>query len=418
MTNNQISFKGGKEAHSHLAFRDMHLPCIHENRLAQVGPHPPVTVLGGSDASGYSRGLELARELGKRLAKSRHPVITGWRGGMADAVREAAGPYGVLVEKNGKSTSEGVYTCVSTQLMHKHMLGSYSGAIVVLPGGFKTLDMAFEYITAVQIKAMNTVPVIFVDAGDGYWDGMRKWIIDFQVKRGMVHAHELLHVHFASGAKGALEAVEAVCVAPAPIADFDRMKFFASMYVEDISNGVELLKRFDSVPVATFLGSARVKPGSEVYEYVKDFARTLSSGGALIVSGGGSGIMNAAALGAGSSGLGFIPECLLHEGPSGNYSVVHSMTSRKELMIEYSVPRAVIAFAGGFGTLDEITEVAARAAHGEIHRPPIMLVGSEFWSGFRNWLDTPVKAGFVNEADAEMFKMEDSPKKLERAFYG
>ena len=66
----------------------------------------------------------------------------------------------------------------------------YARAIVILPGGFGTLDELFESLTLVQTHKMPAVPVIL--AGDhDYWDGLLDWIQNTLVKRGKISPTDL-----------------------------------------------------------------------------------------------------------------------------------------------------------------------------------------------------------------------------------
>ena len=82
--------------------------------------------------------------------------------------------------------------------------------------------------------------------------------------------------------------------------------------------------------------------------------------------------------------------------------------------------RALVAFPGGFGTLDELFEVLTLVQTGEVGRLPIVLVGTAFW---RRAVDFEFLAseGVINADDLELFSVVDTAEEIvERlhAFYG
>lgn len=131
----------------------------------------------------------------------------------------------------------------------------------------------------------------------------------------------------------------------------------------------------------------------------------------LVCSGGGPGIMEAANLGAHnkggrSVGLGislpfeqgvneYIPEELKFE--------FHYFFVRKYWFV--LMAKALVAFPGGFGTLDELFETLTLVQTKKIEeKPPIVLFGSEFWNDVVNF-DALVKWGTISPEDVELFKV-------------
>jgi uncharacterized protein (TIGR00730 family) len=65
---------------------------------------------------------------------------------------------------------------------------------------------------------------------------------------------------------------------------------------------------------------------------------------------------------------------------------------------------------GGFGTLDEMAEVLTLIQTNKSRRVPIILVGSEFWSGLLAWFrDTMLPMGVINSDDLNLMEVIDDP---------
>jgi uncharacterized protein (TIGR00730 family) len=80
---------------------------------------------------------------------------------------------------------------------------------------------------------------------------------------------------------------------------------------------------------------------------------------------------------------------------------------RKVMFVKYS--QGFIVLPGGFGTLDELSEALTLIQTHKIGRFPIVLVGSEFWSGLLDWFsNTLLKNGLIAEGDLSLFRIVDS----------
>ena len=77
--------------------------------------------------------------------------------------------------------------------------------------------------------------------------------------------------------------------------------------------------------------------------------------------------------------------------------------------------KALVAFPGGFGTLDELFEAVTLIQTKKIGKFPIILVGTEFWSGLLDWIkSTMIPNGNINEDDLELFALVDTPTEAVR----
>jgi uncharacterized protein (TIGR00730 family) len=186
---------------------------------------------------------------------------------------------------------------------------------------------------------------------------------------------------------------------------------------------VEATDRLANIrPAVTIFGSARVKPDSPYYTLTETIARKLSDTGLGVISGGGPGVMEAANRGA-YEGLG--PSVglniqLPHEqrrNPYQNVSVgFKHFFARKYMFVRFAM--AYVVMPGGFGTLDELMEALTLIQTGKSSRFPVILVGSEFWSGLLDWLrDRLVAEQMIDPADMDLIQVIDDPDKVVEAIY-
>jgi uncharacterized protein (TIGR00730 family) len=164
-------------------------------------------------------------------------------------------------------------------------------------------------------------------------------------------------------------------------------------------------------------GSARSKPGTQEYELATDIAAGLTKAGYAIITGGGPGIMEAANKGAAAAngvsvGLGI--ELPLEAGLNDYVNVgleFRYFFVRKTVFIKYS--QAFVVLPGGFGTMDELFEALTLVATGKITKFPIVLVGTEYWSGLLDWLKATMLAeGKIGAAELALLHVADDPDEI------
>ncbi|WP_159940360.1 MULTISPECIES: TIGR00730 family Rossman fold protein [unclassified Nocardiopsis] len=179
--------------------------------------------------------------------------------------------------------------------------------------------------------------------------------------------------------------------------------------------GFGLLSELPSA-VSVF-GSARIRPGDRYYDLGVEVGAKLARAGYATITGGGPGMMEAANKGAQeagglSVGLGIeLPfEQTLNDyidmGMTFRYFFV-----RKTMFVKYS--QAFVVLPGGFGTLDELFEAATLVQTRKVTRFPIVLVGTEFWGGMRDWIrGSLMENGLIKEEDMELVQAVDDPDEV------
>ncbi|MEZ4235357.1 MAG: TIGR00730 family Rossman fold protein [Myxococcota bacterium] len=139
---------------------------------------PCVTVFGSARFAEGHPYYELARRVGSELARVGFTVMTGGGPGVMEAAnrgaREAGGhSVGCNIRLPHEQSANPYLDRVVTFdrfFVRKYMLRKYSYAFVVLPGGFGTMDEAFETITLVQTGKIHQFPVVLM--GREYWQPM------------------------------------------------------------------------------------------------------------------------------------------------------------------------------------------------------------------------------------------------------
>lgn len=188
----------------------------------------------------------------------------------------------------------------------------------------------------------------------------------------------------------------------------------------------EFVEGFDQLsqikPTVSIFGSARIADDHPDYQLAEEIALLLSNSGFSIVSGGGPGIMEAANKGgqAGkSTSIGLNIELPREQTPNPYQDISLSFKhffARKVMFIKYAT--AYVVMPGGFGTLDEFAEILTLVQTGKTRKIPIILVGSDFWSGLLDWFkNSLVSAGTINKKDLELIKVIDEPQAIVDAIF-
>ena len=85
--------------------------------------------------------------------------------------------------------------------------------------------------------------------------------------------------------------------------------------------------------------------------------------------------------------------------------------TRKLMFVRYS--RSIVALPGGYGTLDELFEVMTLIQTGEAIDHPVVLVGSDYWSGLLDWVRAELlDAGRISAADFEIPTLADETSEI------
>ena len=190
-----------------------------------------------------------------------------------------------------------------------------------------------------------------------------------------------------------------------------------------MSEFVEASARLSAIrPAVSIFGSARTPPESPYYQLTEDIARQLSDAGFSVISGGGSGIMEAANKGAfaGKSPSVGLNIQLPHEQSANDYQDI-SQTFRHFFARKYMFVRfasAYVVMPGGFGTLDELLEALTLIQTEKSKKIPIILVCEPFWHGLLDWFKTTlVDEQVISPSDLDLIQVIDKPEEVVEAIF-
>lgn len=170
----------------------------------------------------------------------------------------------------------------------------------------------------------------------------------------------------------------------------------------------------------TVFGSARLSPKSRWYGVAKELGQKLAEEEYTVITGGGPGIMEAANKGAHAcavanhreSSIGF--DIILPAGERRNPYVERRMPFHyfftRKVMLSASA-QAYIFFPGGFGTIDEFTEIIELIQTGKMEKVPIVCINKEYWESFKSWMNQQMLEGeekMIDKKDISLFKIVDT----------
>ena len=178
----------------------------------------------------------------------------------------------------------------------------------------------------------------------------------------------------------------------------------------ELVEGYEKLSQLG--PCVSIFGSARTKPEDKYYKKTIEISESIVKLGLGIITGGGPGIMEAANKGAQKAGgvsVGLnidLPFEQAHNEFIDSDKIIDFdyFFVRKVMFVRYA--QAFVVMPGGFGTLDELFEAITLIQTNKIQRFPVILYGSEFWSGCIDWIKNTVSKKFNNISTNEILLFE------------
>ena len=181
-------------------------------------------------------------------------------------------------------------------------------------------------------------------------------------------------------------------------------------YAKDLLHGLSTIRKFSQG--VTIFGSARTPETDKYYIKSRELGRLLAENGHPVITGGGPGIMEAANRGAyeyggRSVGLNIKLPFEQHANPYLTDEMeFHYFFARKVMLVMAS--KAYAFFPGGFGTLDELSEVLLLIQTNKMPKMPFFFIGKSYWRPlikfFKNSME---KNHMIKEKDLNLFCLTD-----------
>ncbi len=155
-----------------------------------------ITLFGSARTKSTDPTYAVAREIAHQLALKGWMTVTGAGQGIMQAGLEGAGPemsFGVNIklpfeqEPNPFIANSQKLVEMKYFFTRKVMLIKESAGFVIMPGGFGTLDEAFELLTLIQTGKAEPAPIVLLDSEKGtYWEKWQEFIVKEVIDRGLV----------------------------------------------------------------------------------------------------------------------------------------------------------------------------------------------------------------------------------------
>lgn len=178
---------------------------------------PKVAIFGSARTRRDDPEYSVARALGEAMAEQDWMVITGAGPGIMEAGIEGAGvdrAFGVNIVLPFESEAAPIIAGDRKLINYRYfftrklMFMKEAQAFALLPGGFGTMDEAFELLTLMQTGRSPVCPVVLLEAdGSRYWDDWREFVVRDLAGRGLI---DPLDLHLVRICRTVAEAVEEI----------------------------------------------------------------------------------------------------------------------------------------------------------------------------------------------------------------
>lgn len=189
----------------------------------------------------------------------------------------------------------------------------------------------------------------------------------------------------------------------------------AESYAKDLLGGLRLIRTFPQG--VTIFGSARLSEKNKYYKSARALGQLLAQNGHAVITGGGPGIMEAANRGAyeyggRSIGLNITLSHEQHPNPYLTDMLQFDYFFARKVMLSMA-GKVYVFFPGGFGTMDEFSEILILIQEGKMPKMPLFLFGKTFWRPLDRFYATKFATlKTINPADRKLYKLTDSVEEI------
>ena len=176
-----------------------------------------VTVFGSARTAATDVAAVAARAFGRRMVDAGWMVVTGAGAGIMGATQEGAGgerSFGLNIrlpfeqETNPWIASDPKLISFKYFFTRKLFLVKEASAVALFPGGYGTMDEAFELLTLVQTGKATIVPIVLLEVGDKpFWRIWDRWTKGTLVERGLIEAEDTAFYRIVETVDAAVEEI-------------------------------------------------------------------------------------------------------------------------------------------------------------------------------------------------------------------
>lgn len=197
------------------------------------------------------------------------------------------------------------------------------------------------------------------------------------------------------------------------IADLER----AQAYARDLGHGLQIVRTFPQG--VTIFGSARIPQEHKYCKMAYELGGLLAKNGHAVITGGGPSIMEAASRGAyeiGGRTIGF-NITLEHEQFPNPYltdCITFEYFFARKVMLAMAA-KVFVFFPGGFGTIDELSDVVELMQEHKMPKMPVFLIGKSYWSNLNKMLKKMVELKTISPSDMKILHITDDITEVVKA---
>ena len=395
--------------------------------------HREVTVFGSARLKPANTYYKKARALGKFLGEGGYTTITGGGPGIMEAANRGA------TEGGGESLGINIrlpheqrvneyvkkYIAMHYFFTRKVMFATPAQAFVFFPGGFGTMDEFWEIVDLMDNEYLTQSPLILI--GKKFWKPLLDWLPHNSVHILTPSEKKILaSCHLVEDAEEAQEIIKQtrdvpnVCeLAPDRFTCEQQLNWRIFRIMAEVVEGFDFLTGL--VKDVTVFGTKGISKLSPYYKAAERFGTLAAKAGFSVVTGGYSGIPEAANKGAFEHGGDSVGLYMREDRNNGKPNAYLSRSlsfffpfTRKLVLTAPS--KGFVMFPGGLGTMHQTMEVLELIQTHKTPRVPVVLYGSAFWNPFvsfvREVLDKKFKV--IHTDDAQLFTVVDDPEEAMR----